>query len=143
MHTLKISGSTLIVNPSLRSLLEPMQVERMVTRETIEWSDFERVELRAGTVVEARAFPEARKPAYRLRIDFGPEVGVLQSSAQITDCYQPDDLVGRQVLAVVNFPPKQIGPMRSECLVTGLHREDGAVVLGVPDAPVPNGARLA
>ncbi|WP_043771593.1 tRNA-binding protein [Algiphilus aromaticivorans] len=115
----------------------------MVTRETIEWSDFERVELRAGTVVEARAFPEARKPAYRLRIDFGPEVGVLQSSAQITDCYQPDDLVGRQVLAVVNFPPKQIGPMRSECLVTGLHREDGAVVLAVPDAPVPNGARLA
>lgn len=115
----------------------------MATRETIEWGDFERVELRAGTVVEARAFPEARRPAYRLRVDFGPEVGVLQSSAQITDCYQPDDLVGRQVLAVVNFPPKQIGPMRSECLVTGLHREDGAVVLAVPDAPVPNGACLA
>lgn len=143
LHSLKIIGSTLIVNPSLRSSLEPKQVERMATRETIEWGDFERVELRAGTVVEARAFPEARRPAYRLRVDFGPEVGVLQSSAQITDCYQPDDLVGRQVLAVVNFPPKQIGPMRSECLVTGLHREDGAVVLAVPDAPVPNGACLA
>lgn len=109
----------------------------------IEWDDFARVELRVGTVVEAAPFPEARKPALRLRVDFGPEVGILKSSAQITDLYDPAGLVGRQVVAVVNFPPKQIGPMRSECLVTGFHRADGAVVLAVPDQPVPNGARLA
>ena len=115
----------------------------MTQRETIEWHDFERVELRAGTIVEAAVFPEARRPAYRLRIDFGPKVGVLRSSAQITDHYQPEALVGRQVLAVVNFPPRQIGPVRSECLVTGFHRDDGTVVLAVPDAPVPDGAGLA
>ena len=110
--------------------------------ETIDWDQFACVELRAGTVVEARTFPEARKPAYRLQVDFGPDIGVLQSSAQITDHYVPEELIGRQVLAVVNFPPKQIGPMRSECLVTGLYREDGSVILAVPDQPVPNGARL-
>ncbi|MBX3707176.1 MAG: tRNA-binding protein [Pseudomonadales bacterium] len=107
------------------------------------WDDFARVELRVGTVVEAASFPEARKPALRLRVDFGPEVGILKSSAQITDLYDPAELVGRQVVAVVNFPPKQIGPMRSECLVTGFHRADGAVVLAVPDQRVPDGARLA
>ncbi|MFO7787532.1 MAG: tRNA-binding protein [Halospina sp.] len=111
--------------------------------ETIEWGDFERVQIRAGTIVEVEDFPEARRPAYKLRVDFGEELGVLKSSARITDLYQREELEGRQVLAVVNFPAKQIGPIRSECLVTGLHREDGAVVLAVPDKPVPNGARLA
>lgn len=108
----------------------------------ISWDDFQRVELRAGTVVSAEPFPEARRPAYKLHVDFGPELGVLKSSAQLTNLYDCDALVGRQVLAVVNFPPKQIGPIRSQCLVTGFYREDGAVVLAVPDEPVPNGARL-
>lgn len=108
----------------------------------ITWNDFEKIELRAGTVIAAKAFPEAKKPAYRLEVDFGPDIGVLKSSAQITDLYRQEELVGRQVLAVVNFPPRQIGPMMSECLVTGCYREDGSVVLAVPDKPVPNGARL-
>ncbi len=110
---------------------------------TISWSDFEKVELRIGTVLRADEFPEARKPAYLLQVDFGPEVGVLKSSAQITDLYTRAELVGRQVLAVTNFPPKQIGPVMSECLVTGFYRPDGAVVLAAPDATVPNGSRLA
>jgi len=109
----------------------------------ITWQDFERVEVRVGTVIEAAPFPEARQPAIRMRIDFGPEIGTLKSSAQITQLYTPEMLIGRQVVAVVNFPPKQIGPMRSECLVTGFHRENGAIVLAVPDGAVPNGARLA
>ncbi len=111
--------------------------------ETINWNDFEKIELRVGTIIEVEDFPEARKPAYRLKIDFGDEIGVRKSSAQITDLYQAQELIGRQVVGVVNFPPKQIGPMRSECLVTGFHREDGAVVLARPDSEVPNGARLA
>jgi tRNA-binding protein len=110
--------------------------------ETIAWSDFERVELRVGTVLEAVPFPEARKSAYKLKIDFGPEIGERKSSAQITDIYSAEGLLGRQVVAVVNFPRKQIGPFMSECLVTGFYREDGAVVLAVPDQPVPNGAKL-
>lgn len=109
----------------------------------ISWDDFDRVELRAGTVVQAEVFTEARRPAYKLMVDFGESIGVRKSSAQITVLYEPSELVGRQVVAVVNFPPKQIGPMRSECLVTGFHREDGAVVLAQPEQPVPNGARLA
>lgn len=111
--------------------------------ETIGWSDFEKVEIRVGTIVEAEEFPEARKPAYRLHIDFGDEIGLRKSSAQITDLYRREELVGRQIVAVVNFPPKQIGPVRSECLVTGFQREDGAVVLVAPDSAVPNGAKLA
>lgn len=111
--------------------------------ETINWSDFEKVELRVGTIIEAEEFPEARNPAFKLKVDFGDEIGIKKSSAQITDLYNPEDLVGRQVLAVVNFPAKQIGPMRSECLVTGFSREDGAVVLVAPDSNVPNGTKLA
>ncbi len=111
--------------------------------ETIDWDDFEKVELRVGTIIEVEDFPEARKPAYKLKIDFGAEIGLRKSSAQITDIYQKDDLLGRQIVGVVNFPAKQIGPMRSECLVTGFHREDGAVVLARPDSEVPNGAKLA
>ncbi len=109
---------------------------------TISWSDFEKVELRVGTVLRVDEFPEARKPAYILRVDFGPEIGVLKSSAQITNLYAREELPGRQVLAVTNFPPKQIGPIRSECLVTGFERDDGAIVLAGPDSAVPNGARL-
>ena len=108
----------------------------------IEWKDFEKVELRIGTIVAVEDFPEARKPAYRLKVDFGESVGIKKTSAQITDLYAKEDLLGKQVVGVVNFPPKQIGPVMSECLITGFHREEGAVVLAVPDAPVPNGARL-
>ncbi len=111
--------------------------------ETISWADFEKVELRIGTIIEVEDFPQARVPAFKLRVDFGDEIGVKKSSAQITDLYSKADLLGRQVLAVVNFPPKQIGPMRSECLVTGFNRQDGAVVLARPESDVPNGARLA
>jgi tRNA-binding protein len=110
---------------------------------TIEWSDFEKVELRVGTIVEALEFPQARKPAYKLKIDFGDEIGLRKSSAQIADLYTLEELVGRQIIGVVNFPPKQIGPVRSECLVTGFAREDGAIVLARPDSEAPNGARLA
>lgn len=111
--------------------------------ETIDWNDFAKVELRIGTIVGVEDFPEARKPAYKLKIDFGEAIGLRKSSAQITDIYQKEDLLGRQIVGVVNFPAKQIGPMRSECLVTGFHREDGAVVLARPDSEVPNGAKLA
>lgn len=109
--------------------------------EEISWKDFEKVELRVGTVVAVERFPEARKPAYKLAIDFGP-LGVKRSSAQITDHYAPADLLGRQVLAVVNFPPKRIAGFSSECLTTGVPDEAGRVVLVTPTHPVPNGAKL-
>lgn len=109
----------------------------------IQWDDFKNVEIRVGTVLEAEVFTAARVPAYVVRVDFGPEVGVLKTSARVTDLYAPEDLVGRQVVGVVNFPEKQIGPMKSQFLLTGFHREDGAVVLAVPDAEVPDGSRLA
>jgi tRNA-binding protein len=108
----------------------------------ISWQDFEQVELRAGTVVAAEPFPEARKPAYKLTVDFGPQIGVRKASVQITVHYTLEELIGRQVVGVVNFPVKQIGPMRSECLVTGFYRDDGSVVLCVPDRAVPDGAKL-
>ncbi len=108
----------------------------------IDWADFEKVELRAGTVVSVDEFPEARKPAYKLTIDFGDEIGQRRSSAQITDIYSAQALVGTQVVAVVNFPKKQIGPFMSECLVTGFSREDGAIVLVQPTEAVPNGSKL-
>lgn len=110
--------------------------------EPISWADFERVELRVGTVVAVEEFPEARKPAWKLTVDFGPGIGTRRSSAQITVHYTRDDLLGRQVLAVLNFPPKQVGPFRSEVLVTGFADEAGAIVLACPERPVPNGARL-
>lgn len=109
----------------------------------ISWDDFQKVELRVGTVRAVDEFPEARKPAWKLIVDFGDEVGERRSSAQITDRYAAGELVGKQVLAVVNFPPKQIGPFMSECLVTGFATDDGSVVLAVPDEPVANGLRLA
>ena len=108
----------------------------------IDWNDFLKVELRVGRVLSARAFPEARKPAYVLEVDFGPDIGVRKSSAQITGLYSPEQLVGKLVVAVVNFPKKQIGPLMSECLVTGFHNEHGDVALCVPDRPVPLGTRM-
>jgi len=110
--------------------------------DTIGWEDFAKVELRVGRIVEAREFPEARKPAYVLHVDFGPEIGVRKSSAQITDLYTPESLIGKLVVAVVNFPKKQIGPLQSECLVTGFHDAEGRVALCVPDQPVPVGTKL-
>jgi tRNA-binding protein len=108
----------------------------------ISWQQFEAVEMRAGTIIAVEEFPEARKPAYKITVDFGSEIGVRKTSAQVKTIYTREELLGRQVMGVVNFPAKQIGPVRSEFLLTGFYRDDGAVVLAVPERPVQNGARL-
>ena len=117
-------------------------VNATATMQQIEWNDFIKVELRVGRVLSAQPFPQARKPAYILQVDFGADIGVRKSSAQVTTLYQPDELIGRLVVAVVNFPARQIGPLMSECLVTGFHDADGNVALCVPDRDVPLGTRL-
>lgn len=110
--------------------------------QTITWDDFAKIELRVGKIVQAERFAKARKPAYILHVDFGDAIGVKKSSAQITDLYQPEELVGKLVVAVINFPAKQIGPILSECLVTGFHNATGEVALCVPDKAVPLGTKL-
>lgn len=114
----------------------------MAAMQEITWNEFTQVELRVGRIVQAEVFTEARKPAYKLQVDFGPELGLRKSSAQITQLYQPEELVGRLVVGVVNFPKKQIGPLMSECLVTGFHNADGHVALCIPDREVPLGTKL-
>ncbi len=109
---------------------------------TISWADFEKVDIRVGTIIEAKEFPQAKKPAYILMIDFGDELGIKKSSAQITHHYKIDDLVGRQIMAVVNFPPRQIGPIKSQVLTLGFEDENGDIVLAGVDKQVPNGKRL-
>ena len=109
---------------------------------TIEYDDFLKVDIRAGLIISVDDFPEARKPAWKLTIDFGDEIGIKKSSAQITDHYSRDDLIGRQIMAVVNFPPRQIGPFMSEVLTLGVSDEVGKVVLLGPDQEVPNGSRM-
>jgi len=108
----------------------------------ITWEHFAAVQMRAGTVVSVEDFPAARKPAYKISVDFGPEVGIRRTSAQVTTIYSKSDLLGLQVMGVLNFPPRQIGPVRSEFLLAGFYREDGAVVLAVPERRVQNGARV-
>lgn len=108
----------------------------------ITWDQFAAIDLRVGTITHVEDFSEARKPAYKITVDFGPEIGVRRTSAQVTTLYAKESLIGRQILGVVNFPVKQIGPMRSEFLLTGVYREDGAVVLMVPEQPVANGAKF-
>lgn len=113
-----------------------------MSTDIIAWDDFERVDIRAGTIVRVEPFPEARKPAYKVWIDFGP-LGIKKSSAQITTLYSKEELIGTQVIAVTNFPPRQVGPFMSEVLITGFFNEDGSVVLSRPERPVPNGSKLA
>ena len=109
---------------------------------TITWKDFKKVDIRIGTIVEVENFPEARNPAFILHVDFGVEIGLKKSSSQITDLYTKNQLQGKQVMAVVNFEPKQVGPIMSECLVLGFYRQDNSVVLATNDLPINNGSRL-
>jgi tRNA-binding protein len=109
----------------------------------LNWEEFERVELRVGTVIDAEIFNEAIKPAIKMQIDFGEDIGIKKSSAQITNHYNPQKLIGMQVTAVVNFPKKQIGPFISECLVTGFTQPDGSIILAIPEKKAVNGSRLA
>lgn len=131
---------TRLASPGNLFTLNGLQVKQFPV-DTIEWADFEKVELRAGTIVSAEAFPEARKAAYKLTLDFGP-LGIRTSSAQITTLYAADELVGLQVVAVINFPPKRIAGFQSQCLVTGFPDSNGDVVLVMPTHTVPNGAKL-
>ncbi len=133
--------SIFIKTVSLFSPLDNNSSRRRIV-DTISWNDFEKVEIRVGKIVEARVFEEARIPAYKLHIDFGPEIGMRKSSAQITKLYSVEELPGKLIVGVVNFPKKQIGPFMSECLVTGFHNENGDVALCVPDKEVPLGAKL-
>jgi len=110
---------------------------------TIQWADFEKVDLRVGTIIQVNDFPEARKPAYIVHVDFGEKIGVKKSSAQITDYYSKEQLLGMQVVCVVNFPEKQIGPIKSQCLITGFEDENGAVVITTTERPVKNGTRIS
>ncbi|MDD4900605.1 MAG: tRNA-binding protein [Patescibacteria group bacterium] len=110
--------------------------------EQINWNEFEKVELRVGTIIKVEDFPQAKIPAYKIKVDFGPEIGIKKSSARITDLYSKADLLNRKIIGVVNFPPKQIGPLISEFLCSGFYRDDGSVVLAVPDKDVPNGSKL-
>lgn len=117
-------------------------IEQEAKMQQIEWDDFIKVELRVGKIVQAEVFEKAHRPAYILHVDFGEELGIKKSSAQITQLYQPESLIGKKVVAVVNFPKKQIGPIQSECLITGFHNADGHVALCVPDQDVPLGSKL-
>jgi tRNA-binding protein len=108
----------------------------------ITWQEFDQVELRVGTILEVEDFPEARKPAYKLKINFGDEIGIRKSSAQLTHHYSKEQLIGKQVVGVVNFPEKQIGPFMSQCLITGFYDNKGGVILAVPDKKIENGKKL-
>jgi tRNA-binding protein len=129
-------------SPALLAIWSQMPPGEPHMTDQISFADFERIDIRVGTVIDAQPFPEARKPAIKLTIDFGAEIGVKKSSAQITVHYKPDQLIGRQVCAVVNFPPRQIGPFISEVLTLGMPDDDGAVVLVKPDFKVTNGGKL-
>ena len=108
----------------------------------ITWDEFKKVEIRVGTIIEVNDFPEAIKAAYQIKVDLGKKIGIKQSSAQITDLYSKNDLINKQVIVVVNFPPKKIGPFISECLITGFYNDDDKVVLAIPDQSIPNGTIL-